>query len=393
MGDRSTNPPWALKELLTRAHELRSSAIARLAHLVSVESPSGDPEGVGAITTLLRAGAEAVGAVVEHEPGVDGDHLVCRWEGRTPEDEGHILIIGHSDTVFPIGTTAVRPFRLAEDRDTVTGPGVYDMKGALVALELAMHLVRATGAPLRHPVRLVIVNDEETGSVDGRRVVADHSRNAIAALGLEPPMPGGGLKIGRRGVARWQLEVHGIEAHAGLDAAQGASAVDELVDQLLVVRSRTSAFSGVGVNVGVIEGGTAANVVAGHAQAIVGLRFPTTRDEARLRDLFTSLRPNRPGVSLGFRQLSYRPPWAPDATNPIANELIDLSRRMGLTLGSGVSGGAGDTNLTGSVGVPTVDGLGPEGGGAHATSEHASISSLLQRAALLAAYLHGPVVG
>lgn len=393
MGDLSTNPHGMLKELLTAAHELRSRALARLSHLVSVESPSGDPEGVTAINSLLRSGFEAVGAAVKDVPGTHGDHLVCRWKGQSPAEHGHVLVIGHSDTVFPIGTTVARPFALAEDQDTVTGPGVYDMKGALVAFELAMSLVQAQRASLLHPVHLVIVNDEETGSADGQRVVAQESRNAIRVLGLEPPLPGGGLKIGRRGVARWQLQVQGVEAHAGLDSDRGVSAVEELVDQLLLIRSGLPASPGVSVNVGVISGGTGANVVAGHAHAVVGVRFSTARDEAQLRALFTSLKPVRLGASLNFTQLSYRPPWAPDSANPVALELGDLARRMGCTLETGVSGGAGDTNLTGSAGIPTVDGLGPEGGGAHAANEHASVGSLLQRAALLAAYLQSPPAG
>lgn len=387
MADHSVSATSELMDLLQAAHGLRSTAIERLADLVTVESPSGDREGLAAINSLLTAGFEAVGAIVDREPGEDGDHLVCTWQGRSAGDDGHILIIGHSDTVFPIGTTATRPFTLADDQDTVTGPGVYDMKGALVEVELAMTLLRARDWPLQRPVRLVIINDEETGSVDGQRIVATHAQDAHAVLGLEPPMAGGGLKIGRRGVARWELNIKGIEAHSGLDAANGASAVDELVDQLLALRSRMPTATGASVNVGVIEGGTRANVIAGHARAVVGLRFETPQDETTLRELFASLTPIRPGVELSFRQLSYRPPWVADPENSVAAELIDIARMMGVLVQTGTSGGAGDTNLTGSAGTPTVDGLGPDGAGAHSASEYASINSLLQRAALLATYL------
>jgi glutamate carboxypeptidase len=388
MVDQPATSSSNMAQLLNDAYHLRSFAIQRLAQLVTVESPTGDVEGLNAMNSLLTAGFEAAGARVVREPGICSDHLVCHWPGQARGDERHVLIIGHSDTVFPVGTTATRPFTVAEDKDTVTGPGVYDMKGALVEVELAMGLVLSRGSSLKRPVRVVIINDEETGSVDGQRVVASHAENAVAVIGLEPPLVGGGLKTGRRGVARWELQVRGIEAHSGLDSARGVSAVDELVDQLIILRSIPTGV-GTGVNVGVIEGGTGANVVAGYAQAIVGLRFSTSQDEAALRRIFSSLAPIRHNTSLEFRQLSYRPPWVADPDNPVAIEIVDIARQMGFAVTTGTSGGAGDTNLTGSAGIPTVDGMGPDGAGAHASTEHASINSLLQRAAILAAYLEG----
>lgn len=375
-------------KLLAQARELRAYALDRLERLVMFDSPSDEPALLRAVQRELADGYAAAGARVEHLPGADAGHLLCHWPAESvPASEGHVLLIGHCDTVFPRGTPTERPFRLAADGDTVTGPGVYDMKGALVAVELAMLLLARAGRPPRRPVRLLVVSDEETGSPDGQRVVAAHAEGAVAALGLEPPLPGGGLKVGRRGVARVEVVVDGVEAHAGLDAAKGVSAVDELVDQLVALRAVRPGPPEAELNVGTITGGTRANVVAGQARAEIGLRFSTVEGERSLLAALESLRPVRAGATVRTRRLSHRPVWTVDPANPVAAQLVASASELGLGLFMGSSGGAGDTNLTGARGVPTVDGLGPDGGGAHATHEHASIASLLERAALLADYL------
>jgi glutamate carboxypeptidase len=333
----------------------------------------------------LADGYAATGARVDRVPGDGAEHLLVHWPGVA--DGGHVLLIGHSDTVFAQGTTQQRPFRLAPDGDTLTGPGVYDMKGALVAVELAMLLLAGAGTTPRRPVRLVVVSDEEIGSPDGQRVVASAAEGAVAALGLEPPLPDGGLKTGRRGVARVRVSVEGVEAHAGLDAALGVSAVDELVDHLVALRAAVPGPPEGELNVGTVAGGSRANVVAGSARAELGLRFATPAAEAALLGACEALRPIRPGARVRTERLSYRPAWPADPANPLAAELVALARGLGLELTTGPSGGAGDTNVPGAAGVPTVDGLGPYGAGAHAPTEWASLRSLLFRAALLAGYL------
>ena len=390
MGETAIDPTTARAArglvLRERARQLRGQALARWEQLVAMETPSGDVRLIGALNRELEQGYRPTGARVETVAAPGGDHLVCRWDGA-PGATGHVLLVAHSDTVFPAGTTARRPFRLAADGDTVTGPGVFDMKGSLVQVELAMRMLAETGSTPSRPVRLVIVSDEEIGSPDGRRVVAEHARGAEAVLGLEPPLPGGGLKVGRRGVARVRLSVDGIAAHAGLDADQGVSAVDELVDQLVVLRGLLPSSPEASANVGTVSGGTRANVVAGAADAELGLRFRTAESEREVFAALASLEPVRAGARLHTERLSYRPAWAPDPASPLTAELIALAREMGLALPVGTSGGAGDTNATGAAGIPTVDGLGPEGVGAHSDSEEASLASLLDRSALLAAFM------
>ncbi|MFE2578923.1 M20/M25/M40 family metallo-hydrolase [Streptomyces sp. NPDC059378] len=384
-------------ELLALARMFGDTVLERWERLVSLETPSADAGRAAVFGKELAAGLAATADRIEHPSGPGGDHLVAYWNGRgTPSPSpspdggsrtGHTLLVAHSDTVFEAGTIARRPFTLDEDGDTVTGPGVFDMKGSLVAVELAMDLLSRTGAAPRRPVRLVVVNDEEIGSPDGARLVARHAEGAHAVLGLEPPLPGGALKIGRRGVARIRLSVRGVSAHAGLDAALGVSAIDELVDQLASLRATAASLPDAALNVGTITGGTRANVVADHAQAEIGLRYATPETEQALLKAVLEPTPVRERAALSTRTLSHRPAWAMDPANPLAAELVALAGTLGLELPLGSSGGAGDTNLTGALGIPTVDGLGPAGAGAHGEDEHASLSSLLERAALLAAFL------
>ncbi|MFD6416154.1 M20/M25/M40 family metallo-hydrolase [Streptomyces sp. NPDC060194] len=373
-------------ELLALARTRGDACLERWERLVALETPSGDADLAAVFGKELAAGLAPTADRVEHPPGPGGDHLVAHWPGRSA-DAGHVLLVAHSDTVFPAGTVAGRPFTLAEDGDTVTGPGVFDMKGSLVAVELAMDLLARTGGAPSRPVRLLVVNDEEIGSPDGSRLVAAHADGAVAVLGLEPPLPGGVLKTGRRGVARIRLSVRGVGAHAGLDAAQGVSAIDELVDQLAALRAVAAGLPDAALNVGTVSGGTRANVVAEHAEAEIGLRYATPETEQALLAAAREPRAVRPRAVLSARTLSHRPAWARDPENPLAAELVALGGPLGLDLSCGTSGGAGDTNLTGALGIPTVDGLGPDGAGAHSEDEWASLSSLLTRGALLASYL------
>ncbi|WP_448322245.1 M20/M25/M40 family metallo-hydrolase [Streptomyces sp. CO7] len=375
-------------ELLAPAQEQADACLERWERLVTLETPSGDAELAAVFGKELARGLARTADRVEHPAGAAGDHLVAHWAGRADApDDGHVLLVAHSDTVFPAGTVARRPFTLDADGDTVRGPGVFDMKGSLVAVELAMDLLARTGSAPHRPVRLLVVNDEEIGSPDGSRLVAEHARGATAVLGLEPPLPGGALKIGRRGVARVRLAVRGVSAHAGLDAALGVSAIDELVDQLTALRAVASGLPDATVNVGTIGGGTRANVVAEHAEAEIGLRYAAPETERALMDALLGATPVRQRAELTAETLSHRAAWAMDPANPLAARLVGHAAELGIELPLGSSGGAGDTNLTGSLGIPTVDGLGPAGAGAHGDDEYASLSSLLERAALLAVFL------
>lgn len=367
-----------------------AAAVERLARLVRLESPSGDVARLAALRDVLAERLAELGGAVELVPGDAGDHVRAAFPaaGAAPPG-GHILVVGHYDTVWEAGWLGSHPFAV---RDLVaTGPGVLDMKGAIVALELAFELLRDSGQAPAQPVQVVLVADEEVSSPHGRTAVMAAAAGAAAVIGLEPPHPDGGLKTGRRGVARVRLEVRGREAHAGLAVAGGVSAIDELLDQLVRLRDALPRASDLGWNIGRVSGGTRANVVAGRASAEVGLRFATRQTEQACFSAVRSLTPVRPGARVTAEILSSRPAWPPTPVNPLAEHVIGLAAGLGERLGARPAGGAGDTNFTGAAGLPTVDGLGPRGRGAHSPAESVRLDSILRRAELLAALFATPL--
>ncbi|MFF3067396.1 M20/M25/M40 family metallo-hydrolase [Kitasatospora sp. NPDC057936] len=379
--------PGLPQALSTRARTLAGGVRRRCADLARIESPSGDAPRLDALAEELAAGFRATGATARREPGPAGDHLVLEWAGQD-ETLPHLLIVGHHDTVWPVGTLADWP--VAEQDGTLTGPGVVDMKGGLAVLEGAFALLADLGQRPHRSVRVVVVSDEEIGSPDGRRLVERQLRGAAAVLGLEPPHPDGRLKTARRGSSRVRLTVTGREAHAGNDSRDGVSAVDELVDQLVVVRG-LAGQPGTELNAGRISGGSRANVVAGRAEAELGLRFSTAEAQRRTLDNLARLTALRPGARVRTEVLSSRPAWPERSGNPLLRHVRSLAAVLGQQLDGGPAGGAGDTNLPGSRGLPTLDGFGAVGAGAHARHEYIRIDQLAPRIALLAALLAVPL--
>ncbi|MFD5461331.1 M20/M25/M40 family metallo-hydrolase [Kitasatospora sp. NPDC127059] len=379
--------PGLPQALSSRARTLAGAVRRRCADLARIESPSGDAPRLDALAEELAAGFRATGATARREPGPAGDHLVLEWEGRD-ETLPHLLIVGHHDTVWPVGTLADWP--VAEQDGRLTGPGVVDMKGGLAVLEGALALLADLGQRPHRTVRLVVVSDEEVGSPDGRRLVERQLRGAAAVLGLEPPHPDGRLKTARRGSTRVRLTVTGREAHAGNDAHDGVSAVDELVDQLVLVRG-LAGQPGTELNAGRISGGSRANVIAGRAEAELGLRFSTIEAQRRTLDNLTRLTALRPGARVRTEVLSSRPAWPERSGNPLLRHVRSLAAVLGQQLDGGPAGGAGDTNLPGSRGLPTLDGFGAVGAGAHARHEYIRLDQLAPRIALLAALLAVPL--
>ncbi|MBV6697228.1 M20/M25/M40 family metallo-hydrolase [Kitasatospora aureofaciens] len=379
--------PGLPQALSTRARTLAGAVRRRCTDLARIESPSGDAPRLDALAEELADGFRATGATARREPGPAGDHLVLEWEGQD-ETLPHLLIVGHHDTVWPAGTLADWP--VTEQNGTLTGPGVVDMKGGLAILEGAFALLADLGQRPHRSVQVVVVSDEEVGSPDGRRLVERQLRGAAAVLGLEPPHPDGRLKTARRGSTRVRLTVTGREAHAGNDAHDGVSAVDELVDQLVVVRG-LAGQPGTELNAGRISGGSRANVVAGRAEAELGLRFSTAEAQRRTLDNLARLTALRPGARVRTEVLSSRPAWPERSGNPLLRHVRSLAAVLGQQLDGGPAGGAGDTNLPGSRGLPTLDGFGAVGAGAHARHEYIRIDQLAPRIALLAALLAVPL--
>jgi len=359
--------------------------IDRLREYVAQETPTGDAAALNAFADRLLARYGELGGTARRVAAPTGDHVVADFPGRGPlAGEAPLLFLAHHDTVWPIGQLRdAMPWR--EEDGIIHGPGVFDMKGGLVVLETALEQLADRD---RRPVRVVVVADEEVGSPSARELVTAESAGVVAAFGFEPPHPNGDLKTSRWGSTRVRIEVTGREAHAALDPDSGVSAIDELVDQLIVVRALVSRYDDVLCNVGTITGGGRTNVVPGSAAADIGFRFVDPETEREMLDAVTGLEPMRAGAGLQVSVMSNRPAWQPSAaTDELLQKVVAAGRSVGQDIGGAAASGAADTNLTGWLGIPTLDGLGPVGKGAHAVHEQVIAATLAERAALVAAII------
>jgi glutamate carboxypeptidase len=348
-----------------------------LRELVEIESPTGSP-GVRAVAEVVGRELETLGAAVELIPG---GHL----RAELPGEGAPLLLLGHADTVWPLGTLERLPFRVEEGR--AFGPGVYDMKGGLVVL---LEAIARAGGP-RRALRVVVTADEEVGSPTGRDVLETAAAGVAAALVLEPAGPRGSLKTARKGLGRFSLHITGRAAHTGTHLRDGASAVEELAHQVLDLHRLTDDELGVSVHVGVVHGGTAENTVAAEAEALIDVRVPTLAERDRIDAALRSLAPRTPGTTLDLRGGWTRPPLERSAGAAVLfARAREHGRDLGLDLRESSSGGGSDGNLVGALGVPVLDGLGPRGEGAHAETEHVLVASLPERAELLARLLIDP---
>ena len=365
---------------------MSSAALEALHRYTVLESPTSAPRALAALAEVLEADAARAGFHTERETHPTGDHLIWTLPARDVPGEP-ILMLSHYDTVWPVGTLAEMPWSI--DGDVIRGPGVYDTKAGIAALLTAASSLRGP-----HPeVRVIVVADEEIGSPTAGDLVRAEAGRARAVLGLEPPHPGGDLKTGRRGSTRARIDVTGVEAHAALDPDAGANAIDELVDQLVRIRSLVASRP-VLLNTGTIAGGGRTNVVAGHAHADLGLRFTDPDDEEAVLGALHGLPPIRPRAAVTTSLLSHRPTWRPGHAS---TALLERIRAIAAAAGQSVDGrpadGAADTNTTGALGHPTIDGLAPPGGGAHARTEWVSVTGIAARTELLAALLTGLATG
>jgi glutamate carboxypeptidase len=326
--------------------------------LVSLESPTTDKAAVDQCGRALAARLEAIGGRVSRLPRAErGDHLLAEFGCGTSQ----ILLLGHFDTVWPVGQLERMP--LVRSNGRLHGPGVFDMKAGIAIGMLATRALLETGVSLSRRIVMLWTTDEEVGSATSRAAIEDEARRSDAVLVLEPSLPGG----------------------AGIDPSKGASAIHELARQIVLVQKLQDLDRGISVNVGTISGGTRTNVVAEEARAVVDVRAPTQADAARVDAAFRALKAvdNRTAVSVtgGLD----RPPL--ERTAQVARlyqQASEVARELGQTLGEGSTGGGSDGNFTAALGVATLDGLGAVGDGAHALHEHVDIESLPDRAALVA---------
>ena len=373
-----------MSEVLAFCERHFASTVETVETLVRLESPSTDKAAVyrcgAALAVMLAAAGADVQRVVQ---GERGDHLLA----RIPGDGDPVMLLGHFDTVWPLGTLERMPLR--RDGDRLHGPGTFDMKAGIAIALAAMRALRELQVA-HFPIHMLWTTDEEIGSGTSRPAIEREARACQAVFVLEPALPGGALKTARKGCGEFEMVVHGVAAHAGLDPGKGASAIHELASLIGAIERLQDLPSGISVNVGVISGGSRPNVVAEEARAIIDARAPTRQAAETIESALRNLQPGRAGTRLTISGGFERPPME---RTPASRELFARARAvassLGRELGEGSAGGGSDGNFTAALGVPTLDGLGAVGDGAHAAHEHVELSSLAWRAALLAGLLTG----
>ncbi|GJD64859.1 M20 family metallopeptidase [Methylobacterium frigidaeris] len=357
-------------------------AVAAISRWLAVESPTDSAEGVNRMMDLVTDEAATLGLAAERVPGRDGfgDNLILRAGPRTSEPG--ILVLSHLDTVHPIGTLASDlPVRVEGDR--LYGPGVYDMKGgAWLALQAFAAASRSGLA--RRPLTFLFTSDEETGSQSTRSLIEDLGRRSAAVLVTEPGRDGGKVVTGRKGVGRFDVHVEGRPSHAGTRHADGRNAIREAARLILEIEGLTDYARGVTITVGIIAGGTAENVVPQHCRFAVDLRVVTAADGQDYASRILGLSATedfRVTVTGGMN----RPPYDAGAGAALYAHARSLARdELGIELGEvPLTGGGSDGNFTAALGVPTLDGLGIDGDGAHTLQEYGLISSIAPRTRLM----------
>ena len=351
--------------------------------LAALESPTPDKAAVDRCGREVARRMEALGAAVDVVPSsTTGDHLRAAFGSGA----GQILLLGHIDTVWPVGQIERMPIRREGDR--LYGPGVFDMKAGIAIGMLAAAAVTRTEAGLGRRVVLLLTADEERGSGSSRALVEAEARRSDAVCVLEPALPGGALKTRRKGAGEFELAIRGVSAHAGLEPEKGASAISELAAQIGALDALADPARGVTVNVGLVEGGSRPNVVAEDARAVVDVRVQTAEDARRVGAAIRQLQPRDRRISLALSGGFSRPPL--ERTTGVARlygMARDVARALGRDLREGAAGGGSDGNFTAALGVPTLDGLGAVGDGAHALHEHVDVAQMPWRAALVAGLL------
>lgn len=381
-------------KLLEDAKKLQKGMLEQSEALVSIESPSEDKAAVDRVSRVVAHWFETLGGKTRwHRQKQFGDLLEVRFRAmaRRSSTDAHgrsnpILLLGHLDTVWPTGTLATMPFRVAKGK--AFGPGVYDMKaGVLMALHaVGMLLERQT---LTAPVVVLLNSDEEVGSPVSRAVTEKIAQECSAVFVLEPAQgPEGAYKTARKGVGDYSIHVQGVAAHSGVDFEKGHSAVLELARLIGKISRFTDFKTGLTVNPGTIQGGTRTNVIAAQAQAEVDVRIARMCDAARVERLFRGLRATDRACTLTITGGMNRPPMERSrGTVALFHQAKAFARAMGFPLEEASTGGGSDGNFTAALGIPTLDGMGAVGEGAHAAHESIVLGELAKRTALLAAMI------
>lgn len=375
--------PTVRAELEPRRQEM----IDLLGRLVGIESPSDDRAGLDRFADQLESLFGSLGSLarIEAANAERGRHLRLTVDGTDAAQ--HAVALCHYDTVWSTGTLERIPFSVDSD-GVARGPGCFDMKGGIVVLYFALQALQSRGLRPRRRLEVLFTCDEEVGSPTSRSLIEQTASGAAVAYVLESPLPGGTLKTARKGTGDYFVRITGRAAHAGVEPQKGISATQELAHQTIALHALNDYASGTTVNVGVVRAGTRPNVVAAEAEAHVDVRVQTLAEAARIDAAIRGLTPHLPGATLDIDGGLNRPPMERSpAMAALFAQARQIASTMGVELQEGSTGGGSDGNFTAAIGVPTLDGLGPEGEGAHAAHEHVLTESFPRRAALVAGLL------
>ena len=376
-----------MNQLLAYIDRRQQEMLQFLEQIVNIDSGTFDKAGVDRVGGILARRLETLGFSVERVPQIQyGDHLLARKEGT---EDPRIVLIGHMDTVFPAGTAAARPFRIANG--LAYGPGVLDMKGGLTCLVYALEALQATAHPSFTAMKMSVVlnSDEEMGSPTSTPLIEQEARQAQTACIFEPARPGGEYVIARKGVARYSLTVRGRAAHAGTQPEHGRSAILEMAHKIVALHRLADPSTGTTVSVGVVRGGERYNVIPEQAFAEVDLRARNMAELQRVDKLMREIVANRV-VADTSAELSggvVFPPMVQTAgSKRLFEALRAAGRQLGLDLRGTTTGGGSDGNTTSQF-TPTLDGMGPRGSEAHSEREYMEVATLAERTKVLALFL------
>lgn len=373
-----------MKAIALYLEQHAADILADIKKLVAAESPSDDKSAVDACGEVLqqlfqqRLNVRAEITPQQHY----GNHLKFSLGGQTPQS----TIIGHFDTVWDTGELTLR-----EEAGRLYGPGILDMKAGLVQAIWAVRALQQLNLPGWQQVVFLCNSDEELGSPSSQQWIETHTQGSAQVFVVEPAVAGSGaLKVARKGTGRYDLTLTGLAAHAGNNPEEGASAVQEMAQQILALHALNAPDRGTTVNVGVASGGSRANVVADRARLEVDTRVTSEEEAARLHAAIMQLQSHDPRVTLHISGEQSRPPMRQSAASrALFTRAVHIGHQLGLTLEGASVGGGSDGNFTAALGLPTLDGLGATGAGIHARHEHIIVAEVVQRTALLAGLLSG----
>jgi glutamate carboxypeptidase len=364
----------------------RTEAILNLlTQLVGIESPSTDKIAVDRLGSFIQDNLASLGATVTVDyQTMAGNNIIGRWN---PSGSGNgIVLLSHMDTVFELGTLSQRPVRIENGR--LYGPGAQDMKASIAMFLEAMRWLHESNTLPSRPITALFTSDEETGSDHSRHLIEELAARSILTLCLEPALPDGSLKTTRKGTGDIEIVTQGKAAHAGSDHQKGRNAIEELAHHVLSAQRLTDYARGTTVSVGVISGGTRANIVPDHARALVDFRITANEEADRIRQWASQRTPVVEGTQVSISVRQDRPPMPRDATMiNTFHRVQSIAEQLGLRLNEGSTGGGSDANFVAPLGIPVMDGLGAVGDGAHSEREFVTIDSLAERTALLAGIL------